>query len=99
MNNITALEYQRDAAKSRLDKIERAEGDCQETIQNALGLLQETVGFTDKDRNAAAGAMWEILSDLIDGITSDIKREVGRIDDEIGNAEWHDRERDRPIVL
>ncbi len=99
MSATLHIERERDGAKSRLDAMDKAEGDCQAIVEKAMADLAKAVGASDRDLRLAYDAMYDTLSDLTYDARQAVEREISACDDRIGNAEWEELERSSPVVL
>lgn len=99
MPDSVHTEYARDDAKNRLDKIERAEGECQEAVRAALRTLQAACACSDADFRYALDCAEEAMADMTFDARSALESEISRMDDEISTADWSDLNRSRPVVL
>lgn len=91
-------EYAIDRAKNRLDAIQKAEGECQTAIEEAIAKLATIVGCSSKDANRTTEAAWEAVGELTSDIRSDLERDIGRHEDAISSDEWLDMNRSRPVL-
>ena len=93
------LEAAIDKGKNRLDAISSAEADACDDIRSALNTLARKVGADDGDRLYAIDVALEAVTEMTAQVRAETEREISAAEDALGDLEYADLQRSRPIVL
>jgi hypothetical protein len=93
------LERAIDAAKNRLERIDKAETDASERIRTILNELALAAGVSNMDRALAIEDADNVLAVMTLQLRQDIAHDLSRYEDMLDNAEYYDLHRSGPVVI